>query len=178
MVSLQSHKNSLTINISTTTSVELNWKIKIQSPLFDEDNIMSRRTVPQTGNLSALLLCCTGWIFSSIGYADTTEAVTAQLKTLGYEQGETIDRVENYRVDGWNYLDDKHIMIYAGPSKRFLITTMVNCPDLSSVEHIGFTSTVNTLTKFDKLIVRGAGGIVLNCAITEIKTLQKVPTKP
>lgn len=138
---------------------------------------MLRRTNPQPGNLSIPLLCWAGLLFSSIGCAETTETLTTQLNKLGYEQGETIERVENYRVDGWNYLDDKHIVIYAGPSKRFLIATTIRCPDLSSAEHIGFTSTVNTITKFDKLIVRGAGGIVQNCPIQEIKLLHKSASK-
>jgi len=143
---------------------------------------MSRRILTQprvtpSATPAALLFCCASFIFSSIGRAETENDLAARLSKLGYVQAESVERVPNYRVDGWNYLDDRHIMIYAGPSQRFLITTLVNCPDLSSAEHIGFTSTTRNLTKFDKLVVRGAGGIVQNCPIDEIRTLSKPPSK-
>lgn len=119
------------------------------------------------------LACALMFQLSSMAHAETAEDLNAKLGKLGYVQGDVVERVENYRIDGWNYLDDEHIVIYAGPSKRFLITSMINCPDLSSAENIGFTSTVNFVTKFDKLIVRGPGGIVRNCPITEIRMLSK-----
>lgn len=114
---------------------------------------------------------------SSITHAETADALPAKLSKLGYEPVEPVDQVQNYRVDGWNYIDSKHIMIYAGPSKRFLITTMVDCPDLGSAEHIGFTSTASYITKFDKLIVRGPSGMVQHCPITQIQSLQKIKSK-
>ncbi len=139
---------------------------------------LMKREATRLATLPTMLFCCANLLFSSLGHAETAEALAAKLSKLGYSEGAVVDGVENYRVDGWNYLDNKHIVIYAGPSQRFLITTMINCPDLSSSEHIGFTSTVNRLTKFDKLIVRGAGGIVQHCPISEIKALQKIPAQP
>lgn len=139
---------------------------------------MTHRNTPKLGSLSTLLCCCAGFILPSIGHAETTDDFAAKLDKLGYRQGESIERINNYRVDGWNYLDDKHIVIYAGPSKRFLLTTLIDCSDLSSAEHIGFTSTTNSLTKFDKLIVRGVAGMIRHCPIAEIKILQKSPEEP
>ncbi len=106
------------------------------------------------------------------------DALTDKLGKLGYAQGDVIERIEHYRVEGWNYLDDRHIVLYGGPSRRFLITTLAHCPDLSSAENIGFTSTGGHLTKFDKLMVRGAGGIVQNCPISEIRALRKTAAQP
>ena len=116
-------------------------------------------------------------IFSSTVYADPAKNFDTKLSKLGYEQGEMVDRVDHYRVQGWNYIDDRHIVIYAGPSKRFLITTLIDCRDLSSAENIGFTTTTSSLTKFDKLIVRGVGGIVQDCPITQINALVKTEEK-
>lgn len=120
---------------------------------------------------------CTGVAFSGLAHAEPTQNLSGRLNKLGYEQGEIVDRVEHYRVNGWNYIDDQHIVIYAGPGNRFLITTLNYCRDLSSAENIGFTTTTSSLTKFDKLVVRGAGGIVQNCSITEIRTLTKTEAK-
>ncbi len=114
-------------------------------------------------------LCLT----ASIVHADTGNKLDTKLQALGYDVGESIERIEHYRVNGWNYVDDQHIVVYAGPSQRYLISTLNYCRDLSSTENIGFTTTSSSLTKFDKLIVRGAGGIVQHCPLTEIKTLIK-----
>jgi hypothetical protein len=51
---------------------------------------------------------------------------------------------------------------------------MNDCSDLISAENIGFSSTVNYLTKFDSLRVRGAGGFERNCPITEIHALESI----
>jgi hypothetical protein len=111
---------------------------------------------------------------------DSATAATPQnplqekLTKLGYAQGESIDRIQNYRVDSWNYIDDKHIMIYAGPSVRYLISTLTSCPDLSSAERIGFSSTASSLTKLDKLVVRGPGGMLRNCPIADLYQLRSL----
>lgn len=133
---------------------------------------MPRRLATQLQTIATLLLYC---IFSiSITRAETVDTLPAKLAKLGYEQVGGVDKIQNYRVDGWNYIDNKHIMIYAGPSQRFLITTTIECPDLASAERIGFSSTATYITKFDKLVVRGTSGIVQNCPIMEMKTLQKI----
>ena len=109
--------------------------------------------------------------------AADNSALNTQLTKLGYAQGEPVDNIQNYRVDGWNYLDDRHVMIYTGPSSRALITLLTSCPELSSAERIAFTSTTRKLTKFDKVMVRGAGGIKRDCQISEIRQLNSTKTK-
>lgn len=116
-------------------------------------------------------------LFSSTTHAENEKSLATRLGELGYTQGEKVDRVQHYDVNSWNYIDDQHIVIYAGPSRRFLVTTMINCHDLRSAENIGFTTTTSSLTTFDKLIVRGAGGMKQNCPITEIHKLIKNETK-
>lgn len=130
--------------------------------------------------LAGLMLCgfvTSSLMFSSTVYAEGDKTLSVKLGELGYAQGATVDRVEHYRVNGWNYIDDRHIVVYAGPSSRFLITTMSDCRDLSSTENIGFTTTTTSLTKFDKLIVRGVDGIMQHCPITQINTLNKIESK-
>lgn len=104
----------------------------------------------------------------------TGNGLQSRLQKLGYSIGDDVEQVRNYRVDGWNYIDDNNIMIYAGPGKRYLITTQGHCSDLGSAENIGFSSTVGNVTRFDKLIVRGPGGMVQNCPISAIRALQKI----
>ncbi len=96
-----------------------------------------------------------------------------RLTKLGYAQGEKVDSIHDYRIDAWNYLDDRHIMIYTGASSRALISLQTSCYELSGAEHIGFSTTARNLTKFDKVVVRGAGGIIRDCQISEINLLTK-----
>ena len=96
-----------------------------------------------------------------------------KLARQNYQQGESVDYIYNYELDGWNYVDPNHIVIHTGPSQHYLISLMNSCHDLSTAENIAFTTTTNRLTKFDKLIVRGAGNIKQDCQITQIQTLTK-----
>jgi hypothetical protein len=123
-----------------------------------------------------MAVACTAFALSAGLAGAEPDALQQRLQKLGYTVGDSVEQVRDYRVDGWNYIDDKNIMIYAGPSKRFLITTQIPCNDLGSAENIGFSSTVGNVTKFDKLIVRGPGGIVQNCPIERIRALEKIKT--
>lgn len=128
---------------------------------------MSRRI---SLSIPALLLAalCAGHVVA----ADDETALTAKLTRLGYAPGASVEKIQGYKLDGWNYLDSKHIMIYTGPSERYLIGLMNTCHDLSTAENIAFSTTVSQLTKFDKLIVQGAGGMRQDCPITEIRELK------
>lgn len=119
-------------------------------------------------------LFVTACVFGNIGAAADQTTLETKLSKLGYAQGEKVDSIHDYRVDAWNYLDDQHIMLYTGPSRRALISVRPPCPELSSVEHIGFSTTARNLTKFDKIVLRAAGGIPRDCQISEIHELTKI----
>ena len=105
--------------------------------------------------------------------ANAEKNLSEKLAKQHLVRGDVVDSINNYALDGWNYVDDNHIVINTGPSKQYLITLMTSCHDLSAAENIAFTTTVNRLTKFDKLMVRGTGGMVQHCPITQINTLTK-----
>jgi hypothetical protein len=142
--------------------------MKQRSP---EDTIMARRI---SAALAVLLLAALGAGAASAANGNTLQQ---KLTRLGYAQGATVDKIQDYKLDGWNYLDDKHIMIYTGPSQRYLVSLMTTCQNLSTAEHIRFSTTVNQLTKFDKLVVGGPGGIKQQCPITGINKLDSIKDK-
>lgn len=115
--------------------------------------------------------------FTAGPVAAETAPLDARLAKLGYARGEAVDRIHDYRIDAWNYLDDRHIMLYTGVSQRALITTQTDCHELSTAENIGFSTTARDLTKFDKIVVRGAGGIMHQCQIREIHQLDSTRKK-
>ncbi len=113
----------------------------------------------------------------ALAAVDKEALLQQKIAKFGYSQGDAVDTIQNYKVDGWNYLDDRHIMLYTGPSERYLIGLMIDCYNLSTAETIGFTSTVSQLTKFDKLVVKGGHMPHQDCPITDIHKLNKVDKK-
>lgn len=105
--------------------------------------------------------------------ADNGKSLAEKLIKQKYEQGEPVEYINNYELNGWNYVDSSHIVIHTSPSRDYLISLMNSCHDLSSAENIAFTTTTNKLTRFDQLIVRGSGGFVQRCPITQINALNK-----
>lgn len=128
-------------------------------------------------------LLCAGWMSATLAADDTAaaqrqqkeqQALEQKLTKFGYEPGAAVDDIQGYKLDGWNYLDRRHVMIHTGPSERYLVTLMVPCQDLSTAENIGFSTTATKLSKFDKLVVRGSGGMKQDCPISELRKLTKI----
>ena len=76
-------------------------------------------------------------------------------ESKGYTLGASVDYIQNYKLDGWNYLNAQAIIMRSSPSERYLITLRDYCPELSSTEAIASTSTNNSMrARFDAIIVR------------------------
>lgn len=114
--------------------------------------------------LLSLTACATG---------NANLSLEEKLAKREYSQGKEVDEVSNYRVDGWNYLDEKHVILNAGPSRNYLISLTIRCTDLRSAEAIGFTSTNTRLTRFDKIVVGTETG-ERSCSIDRIYQLDKM----
>lgn len=107
----------------------------------------------------------------------TGPSLEQRLAKRGYQTGDTVQSVQNYSVDGWNYVDDQHIIVNAGPSRDYLVSLTAPCIELGQVEHIAFTSTNTALTPFDELLVH-RNGIDQRCPIGELRQLRRLPSKP
>jgi hypothetical protein len=120
-------------------------------------------------------LLCAGLTALLVGCAGTPEAadIDALLAERGYTTGEEVRDIKQYRINGWQSLDDRHVIIETGPASRYLLTLMTRCDNLRTAETIGFSTTTGNLTTFDKLVVRGTSGIVRDCPITTIQELHR-----
>ena len=106
--------------------------------------------------------------------ASTPEQTTeALLSKRGYEVAERVERIKNYRINGWNYVDDRHVIFGAGPRDNYLVTLTMGCTDLRGAEHIGFTTTTDDVTPFDQLVVKTSIG-PRKCPIESLHKLNKV----
>ena len=97
-----------------------------------------------------------------------------RLADNGYVLGEQVERIMQYRLDGWSYLDPTHLIMQTGPSTQYLVSLAYRCSDLGSAEDIAFTTTAGQLTRYDSLLVNSAGGVVERCYIQSLRRLEKV----
>ncbi|MDD3763339.1 MAG: DUF6491 family protein [Nevskiales bacterium] len=107
--------------------------------------------------------------------AEPADALAERLELMGYRLGDEILSIPHYRLDGWTYLDDMHLIISTGPTRRYLVTLMQHCDGLSTAYAIGFTARTTTLGVADRLLVRDPGNIELNrCGIGGLQVLERV----
>lgn len=97
--------------------------------------------------------------------------VEDRLAQRGYQRGEAVRSIQNYRLDGWHFLDSRNLMIETGPRQRYLVQLRVPCPELSTANSIGFTSTAGQLTHFDKIVLEEASGTRRDCIIDQLYRL-------
>lgn len=101
------------------------------------------------------------------------QTTTEQLRERGYEKAERIERIKNYRVSNWSYVDDRHVIFGAGPRDNYLISLTADCSDLRTAEQIGFTTTTTDVTVFDQLVVKTTIG-PRKCPIESLHALRKL----
>ena len=77
-----------------------------------------------------------------------------KLEAKGYQLGESVERVKNYRINGFEHLDEYHVIFTAGPSRDYLVKTKVRCYELRTVQDLAFTTLPGgDLTRLDQIIV-------------------------
>jgi hypothetical protein len=100
----------------------------------------------------------------------------------GYLLGNPVKDIRNYTLNGWNYVNDRAIIIDSSVNKRYLVTLRDRCHELSSRESIGTTATAGSMRAgLDAVLVRRDGaGRSLNsfdthkCYIDKIYMISKI----
>jgi hypothetical protein len=101
-------------------------------------------------------------------------SVDERLAGRGYRVAERVDRITNFRLNGWTYLDERHVILAAGVRDRYLVTLKSTCYDLGHAMDIAYTTTVGSLTDTDRLIVEGGGAFNNECLIHRLHRLERV----
>lgn len=103
------------------------------------------------------------------------QSLEQKLADKNYEIHEEIDRIRDYRINGWNYVDDYNVVFQSGPSDHYLLTFNQRCINLRSAHTIAFTQTVGRVTRFDEVLVRDRTGLPAEkCMIDRIYRLEKL----
>ncbi|SDH80719.1 hypothetical protein SAMN05216588_107254 [Pseudomonas flavescens] len=106
---------------------------------------------------------------------DESLPLEQRLAGLGYRQGEGVDAVQRVAIDGWQYLDKTHIILGDGPGRSYLITFSRPCRNLNFSNSLGFSTTVGSLTRLDRIVSSDGSGFAEHCLIGELHRLEKLP---
>src|SRR5262245_40065914 len=80
--------------------------------------------------------------------------------------GEPIDSFTMFRHDSWEPVNRNQLVLWTGINDAYLLTVTGPCYELPYANTVGVTSTVNTVSKFESVLVRGD-----RCPITEIQPI-------
>ncbi len=80
--------------------------------------------------------------------------------------GEPVDRFTAFNVTGWTALSRNKLVVWTGVGDAHLLTVWDTCRDLEFADRIRITQTGSSISRFDKVIVRGE-----RCPITEIRPI-------
>lgn len=106
---------------------------------------------------------------------DESRTLPERLAYLGYQQGEPVNSIQGYRIDGWQYVDKTHIILDDGPGRAHLLTFSRPCRNLNFSNTLGFSTTLGTLTRLDRIVSSDSSGFPEHCLIGEMHRLEKVP---
>lgn len=97
-----------------------------------------------------------------------------RLQQLGYRQGEPVRSVLRHDLDGWQYLDQGHLLFGRGPGRAYLVSFTRPCRNLSFSSLLSYRTTLGMLTPLDHILVYDQGGFPEPCLIDEIHALERV----
>lgn len=125
----------------------------------------------------SLAAACAALVVAACAATPAQQLTLAQrLEQKSYRLGEPVERIRDYRITGWNTVDDDHLIIHTGPSDSYLLTLRWPCHNLRTAEHIAVSTTVGNLTRLDKVIVRSfPDGFTEHCPIDAMHTLKRLP---
>jgi hypothetical protein len=100
-----------------------------------------------------------------------------QLDNRGYRLGEEVRRVPAFEISGWNYIDERHMQIEGGPGRVYLVTFRYPCHELAGADRIGYTDSVGTFGRNDRIVVFEAGRRV-DCPVGKLHKLERIDRDP
>ena len=111
---------------------------------------------------------------AALAGASVTTGYAAELQSKGdklyakYELylGEPVKSFTALRHDSWQQISRTQLVLYTTINEAYMLTVDNNCPELPFAQTIGVTSTTNSISTLDSVIVRGN-----RCLITQIQPI-------
>lgn len=106
--------------------------------------------------------------------ANAEAAINETLADMKLERSSTVQRIPDFQIDNWKYVDHYHIIIETRPKERYLIAFQMYCDGISNRFKIGYTSKTGALDRFEKIIVEQPLGRMEECYIQDIVKLKNI----
>jgi hypothetical protein len=98
------------------------------------------------------------------------------LREMGLARGEPVDRISNFRINGWREINDQYLVITAGVHDHYLVELFAPCNALTSAFDIGIESrTGSALTDAGTILVDDLHGHTERCPIRGLHALEDIP---
>lgn len=111
---------------------------------------------------------------SPLATRDEPLALEARLASLGYRQAEPVRAVAHAEIDGWRYLDRRHMVLGLGPGRAYLLEFASPCRNPNVNDLIGYSARGGALTPRDKLVSTDSAGLGEHCLIGQIYRLERL----
>ncbi len=110
-----------------------------------------------------------------IGCAAPGESPDMQLRLaeMGYRIVADDQRVPSFPITGWQWADDRHLVISAGLNNRYMVSLASNCEGLATAFRVGFTTPGggSRAEHFEDLVLRSPESGAQRCSIRDIYRL-------
>ena len=106
--------------------------------------------------------------------ADSEATVMQTLSDMKLEKSSSMERIPDFQIDSWKYIDHYHIIIETRPKENYLIAFQTYCDGISNTLKIGYTSKTGALDRFEKIIVEQPLGRMEECYIQDIVKLKSM----
>jgi hypothetical protein len=98
-----------------------------------------------------------------------------RLAATGWTVGEEVETVPAFSFDGFDALDDAHLVIHVGTARRVLVTTGPGCVALDDAHRVAWRGSGHTLSRLDPLRIAPAGVLPSRCLVDSIRLLVPPP---
>lgn len=102
------------------------------------------------------------------------EEIKAELAERGLRLGERVGRIRQISISSWDRLDNQHLLLTVGVSKKYLMRLTHRCEGLSDGATLQFSTVGSDVTEQDQIRVTNDGMNRGVCQIDEIRKLEKV----
>lgn len=96
------------------------------------------------------------------------------LAESGYRLGEAVERVPNFRIDGWQRVDARHIVVFDDASRGYLVTFEYPCNGLGGKQVVAWPRSPGILAPRDEFRVQHEGRTADRCHVDALHRLEPV----
>lgn len=105
------------------------------------------------------------------------KTVDSVLERMELTQGSEVNSVPNFRIDSWEDIDSRNLILTSGLRNHYLVTLVQPCHELRTAFGIALDSRTSTLQRLDNIVVRGDGRQPRRCGIDRIVRLEPLASE-